>query len=242
MIIFPAIDLRGGKCVRLFKGDFSRETIFSDNPSAVAVKWEEAGAKYLHVVDLDGALRGKSINRAAIRSILSAVHIPVELGGGIRSLDDIEEALSLGIQRVILGSAAVENPDLVKTAWEKFGERVIVAIDARDGIVAMQGWESSGGISAVELAEQMAACGIKTAIYTDIARDGTLQGINLEATIELAKESGLKVIASGGVSSLDDIRQVKEHEADGLEGVIVGQAIYTGRIDLSRALAIAAGE
>lgn len=242
MIIFPAIDLRGGKCVRLFKGDFSRETIFSDNPSAVAVKWEEAGAKYLHVVDLDGALRGKSINRAAIRSILSAVHIPVELGGGIRSLDDIEEALSLGIQRVILGSAAVENPDLVKTAWEKFGERVIVAIDARDGIVAMQGWESSGGISAVTFAKQMAACGIKTAIYTDIARDGTLQGINLEATIELAKESGLKVIASGGVSSLDDIRQVKEHEADGLEGVIVGQAIYTGRIDLSRALAIAAGE
>ena len=242
MIIFPAIDLRGGKCVRLFKGDFSRETIFSDNPSAVAVKWEEAGAKYLHVVDLDGALRGKSINRAAIRSILSAVHIPVELGGGIRSLDDIEEALSLGIQRVILGSAAVENPDLVKTAWEKFGERVIVAIDAQDGIVATQGWESSGGISAVTFAKQMAACGIKTAIYTDIARDGTLQGINLEATIELAKESGLKVIASGGVSSLDDIRQVKEHEADGLEGVIVGQAIYTGRIDLSRALAIAAGE
>ena len=236
MIIFPAIDLRGGKCVRLFKGDFSRETIFSDNPSAVAVKWEEAGAKYLHVVDLDGALRGKSINRAAIRSILSAVHIPVELGGGIRSLDD------LGIQRVILGSAAVENPDLVKTAWEKFGERVIVAIDARDGIVATQGWESSGGISAVTFAKQMAACGIKTAIYTDIARDGTLQGINLEATIELAKKSGLKVIASGGVSSLDDIRQVKEHEADGLEGVIVGQAIYTGRIDLSRALAIAAGE
>ena len=242
MIIFPAIDLRGGKCVRLFKGDFSRETIFSDNPSAVAVKWEELGAKYLHVVDLDGALRGKSINRAAIRSILSAVHIPVELGGGIRSLDDIEAALTLGIQRVILGSAAVENPDLVKTAWEKFGERVIVAIDARDGIVATQGWESSGGISAVKLAKQMAACGIKTAIYTDIARDGTLQGINLEATIELAKESGLKVIASGGVSSLDDIRQVKEHEADGLEGVIVGQAIYTGRIDLSRALAIAAGE
>lgn len=242
MIIFPAIDLRGGKCVRLFKGDFSRETIFSDNPSAVAVKWEELGAKYLHVVDLDGALRGKSINRAAIRSILSAVHIPVELGGGIRSLDDIEAALTLGIQRVILGSAAVENPDLVKTAWEKFGERVIVAIDARDGIVATQGWESSGAISAVELAKQMAACGIKTAIYTDIARDGTLQGINLEATIELAKESGLKVIASGGVSSLDDIRQVKEHEADGLEGVIVGQAIYTGRIDLSRALAIAAGE
>lgn len=242
MIIFPAIDLRGGKCVRLFKGDFSRETIFSDNPSAVAVKWEELGAKYLHVVDLDGALRGKSINRAAIRSILSAVHIPVELGGGIRSLDDIEAALTLGIQRVILGSAAVENPDLVKTAWEKFGERVIVAIDARDGIVAMQGWESSGGISAVTFAKQMAACGIKTAIYTDIARDGTLQGINLEATIELAKESGLKVIASGGVSSLDDIRQVKEHEADGLEGVIVGQAIYTGRIDLSRALAIAAGE
>ena len=161
MIIFPAIDLRGGKCVRLFKGDFSRETIFSDNPSAVAVKWQEMGAQYLHVVDLDGALHGETKNRAAIRSILGAVRIPVELGGGLRSMESIEGALSAGIQRVILGSAAVEDPSLVKEACQRFGDRIVVAIDARDGIVATQGWESSGGVSALDFAKKMADYGVK---------------------------------------------------------------------------------
>ena len=240
MIIFPAIDLRGGKCVRLFKGDFSRETIFSDNPSAVAVKWQEMGAQYLHVVDLDGALHGETKNRTAIRSILGAVHIPVELGGGLRSMESIEGALSAGIQRVILGSAAVEDPSLVKEACQRFGDRIVVAIDARDGIVATQGWESSGGVSALDFAKQMADYGVKTAIYTDISRDGTLSGLNLEGTIALAKASGLSVVASGGVNSLEDIRAVKAHEADGIEGVIVGQAIYSGRLDLKKALRIAA--
>ena len=209
MIIFPAIDLRGGKCVRLFKGDFSRETIFSDNPSAVAVKWEEMGAQYLHVVDLDGALQGETKNREAIRSILGAVHIPMELGGGLRSLESIERALTGGIQRVILGSAAVENPSLVQEACHRFGDRIVVAIDARDGIVATQGWESSGNVSALDFAKQMADYGVKTVIYTDISRDGTLSGLNLEGAIELSKVSGLRVVASGGVRSLEDIRAVK---------------------------------
>ncbi len=240
MIIFPAIDLRGGKCVRLFKGDFSRETIFSDNPSAVAVKWEEMGAQYLHVVDLDGALQGETKNREAIRSILGAVHIPMELGGGLRSLESIERALTGGIQRVILGSAAVENPSLVQEACHRFGDRIVVAIDARDGIVATQGWESSGNVSALDFAKQMADYGVKTVIYTDISRDGTLSGLNLEGAIELSKVSGLRVVASGGVRSLEDIRAVKVHETDGIEGVIVGQAIYSGRLDLKKALRIAA--
>lgn len=240
MIIFPAIDLRGGKCVRLFKGDFSRETIFSDNPSAVAVKWEEMGAQYFHVVDLDGALQGETKNREAIRSILGAVHIPMELGGGLRSLESIERALTGGIQRVILGSAAVENPSLVQEACHRFGDRIVVAIDARDGIVATQGWESSGNVSALDFAKQMADYGVKTVIYTDISRDGTLSGLNLEGAIELSKVSGLRVVASGGVRSLEDIRAVKAHETDGIEGVIVGQAIYSGRLDLKKALRIAA--
>lgn len=240
MIIFPAIDLRGGKCVRLFKGDFSRETIFSDNPSAVAVKWEEMGAQYLHVVDLDGALQGETKNREAIRSILGAVHIPMELGGGLRSLESIERALTGGIQRVVLGSAAVENPSLVQEACHRFGDRIVVAIDARDGIVATQGWESSGNVSALDFAKQMADYGVKTVIYTDISRDGTLSGLNLEGAIELSKVSGLRVVASGGVRSLEDIRAVKAHETDGIEGVIVGQAIYSGRLDLKKALRIAA--
>ena len=240
MIIFPAIDLRPGKCVRLFKGDFSRETIFSDNPSAVAVKWEEMGAQYLHVVDLDGAIQGETKNREAIRSILGAVHIPMELGGGLRSLESIERALTGGIQRVILGSAAVENPSLVQEACHRFGDRIVVAIDARDGIVATQGWESSGNVSALDFAKQMADYGVKTVIYTDISRDGTLSGLNLEGAIELSKVSGLRVVASGGVRSLEDIRAVKAHETDGIEGVIVGQAIYSGRLDLKKALRIAA--
>ena len=181
-----------------------------------------------------------SAHRAAIRSILGAVRIPVELGGGLRSMESIEGALSAGIQRVILGSAAVEDPSLVKEACQRFGDRIVVAIDARDGIVATQGWESSGGVSALDFAKQMADYGVKTAIYTDISRDGTLSGLNLEGTIALAKASGLSVVASGGVNSLEDIRAVKAHEADGIEGVIVGQAIYSGRLDLKKALRIAA--
>ncbi len=242
MIIFPAIDLRGGNCVRLFKGDFSQETVFSDKPAEMARQWEAMGAKYLHLVDLDGALCGKAVNRDAVRSILAAVHIPAELGGGIRSMEQIEAALDMGLDRVILGSAAVHDPDLVQAACARFGARIVVGIDAREGIVAIQGWERSGGVAATELAKRMATLGVKTLIYTDIARDGTLSGVNVEATVRLAKESGLSVVASGGVSSLDDIRRVKQHETDGLAGVIVGKALYAGTVDLKAALAIAAAE
>lgn len=242
MIVFPAIDLRGGKCVRLYKGDFSQETVFSEAPAEMAQKWASMGAQYLHVVDLDGALQGKAMNLAAIKDILAAVHIPVELGGGIRSLENIEAALALGIQRVILGSAAVQDPQLVKEACARYGNRIVVGIDARDGVVAIQGWERSGEVKAVALAKEMAAYGVQTIIYTDIARDGTLTGLNLAATVQLAEESGVRVVASGGVSSLEDIRQVKAHEAQGIEGVIVGKAIYTGQIDLRQALKIALAE
>lgn len=242
MIIFPAIDIRGGKCVRLTKGDFSQETVFSDRPQEMAKKWAEQGAKYLHVVDLDGALAGKPANLEAIKEIIAAVSIPIELGGGIRTMENIEMLLALGVERVILGSVAVKNPELVKAACAKFGERIVVGIDAKDGIVAVEGWGVSGDVKAEKLAQQMAAVGVKHIIYTDISRDGTLSGVNVEATAILAKESGIKVIASGGVSSIEDIIKVKKAEAFGIEGVIVGKAIYTGSLDLGQALQLAEEE
>lgn len=242
MIIFPAIDIRGGKCVRLIKGDFSQETVFSDRPQEMAKKWAEQGAKYLHVVDLDGALAGKPANLEAIKEIIAAVSIPIELGGGIRTMENIEMLLALGVERVILGSVAVKNPELVKAACAKFGERIVVGIDAKDGIVAVEGWGVSGDVKAEKLAQQMAAVGVKHIIYTDISRDGTLSGVNVEATAILAKESGIKVIASGGVSSIEDIIKVKKAEALGIEGVIVGKAIYTGSLDLGQALQLAEEE
>lgn len=239
MIIFPAIDIRDGKCVRLTEGRFDQETIFADHPADMAKKWMAAGAEFLHVVDLDGAIVGRSVNIAAIKAIIATVNIPVQLGGGIRTLENIEEMLALGVNRVILGSIAVRNPVLVKAACEKFGDKIIVGIDARDGIVAVDGWGVSGGIAAEDLAIQMAAAGVKRIIYTDIARDGTLTGVNTEATARLARASGIGVIASGGVSSLQDIEAVKAVRADGVEGVIVGKAIYLGSLDLGEALALA---
>lgn len=242
MIIFPAIDIRGGKCVRLFKGDFAQETVFSDAPEEMAKKWVAMGAKYLHLVDLDGALQGQSVNLPVIKKIIAAVDIPVELGGGIRTMENIDTLLELGVQRVILGSVAVKDPELVKEACRKYGERIVVGIDAKNGIVAVEGWGVSGDVSAAVLAKKMKEAGVKTIIYTDISRDGTLQGVNLEATVALARESGVKIVASGGVAALEDIRAIKQHEADGIEGVITGKAIYTGQLDLKAALAIAAGE
>ena len=239
MMIFPAIDLRGGHCVRLYKGDFSKEEIFSDHPGEMAQKWESMGAKYLHVVDLDGARAGQSANLAAVREILDSVRIPIELGGGIRTMEQIDAMISLGVRRVILGSAAVESPELVREAVEKYGERVVVGIDARDGIVAVKGWEASGGVDAVEFAKQMAVSGVRTIIHTDIAKDGTLSGVNAEASAALAKASGLDVVVSGGVASMEDIKTVKRYEKDGVVGVIAGKAIYTGALDLSAAIAFA---
>lgn len=242
MIIFPAIDIRGGKCVRLLKGDFNQETVFSDNPADMAKKWEMQGAKYLHLVDLDGALAGQSVNLDTVKKIISAVNIPVELGGGIRTMENIEAVLNMGVERVILGSVAVKNPKLVKLACEKYDERVVVGIDAKDGIVAVDGWGVASKTDVITLAQEMAKVGVKHIIYTDIARDGTLEGVNVKATAKLAKESHIKVVASGGVKSIADIEALKPYEKDGIEGVIVGKSIYMGTLDLAKAIEIASRE
>lgn len=242
MLILPAIDIRGGKCVRLFKGDFARETVFSEQPVQTAKKWADMGAKYLHIVDLDGALAGASKNLPVIKQIVDALDIPVELGGGIRTIENIEKILQIGVSRVILGSVAVQHPQLVKEACRLFGDKIVVGIDAKDGIVAVEGWGVSGNVHAVELAKRMVAAGVQNIIYTDISRDGTLLGINVHATVNLAKNSGAKVVASGGLSSLEEISELKKYENDGIVGVIAGKAIYTGALDLQDAIKIAEGE
>ena len=239
MIIFPAIDLRDGKCVRLLRGDFAKETVYSSNPEDVALRWVREGAEYLHVVDLDGALAGKPQNTEVIKKILSSVQIPIEVGGGIRTLETIENTLELGVKRVILGSVAVQNRSLVKEACQRYRDRIVVGIDAKDGITVIDGWGVSGGIPAVELAKELASFGLKTVIYTDISRDGTLSGVNIEATSKLAIESGVDIIASGGVKSLEDIHALKKCEVDGIVGVIAGKSIYEGTLSLSEAIAAA---
>lgn len=242
MIIFPAIDIRGGKCVRLLKGDFAKETVFSDKPEEMAKKWQAQGAEFLHLVDLDGALAGKSQNLATVEKILAAVDIPVELGGGIRTMENIDDVLALGVRRVILGSVAVRDPELVREACAKYGDRIVVGIDAKDGIVAVDGWGVSGDVEATALAREMKKAGVRTIIYTDISRDGTLSGVNVEATAKLARESGVVIVASGGVKSIADIEALKPYEKDGIEGVIVGKSIYMGTLDLAKAIEIAAKE
>ena len=239
MIIFPAIDLRGGKCVRLIQGDFAKETIYSDDPQATALRWRASCAKFLHVVDLDGARAGSPQNLDAIKKILDAVDIPLEVGGGIRTLDDAEKLLSLGVRRVILGSVAVEKPALVAEAVRHFGDKIVVGIDARGGIVAVHGWEKSSGVAASDLAKQIVAAGVKTIIYTDISKDGMMSGVNAAAFAQLAKSSGAQIVASGGVKSIEDIRALKAVESSGVVGVIVGKAIYTGALDLAAAVTLA---
>lgn len=242
MIIFPAIDIRDGKCVRLTEGRFDQETIFADQPVDMAVRWANEGAEYLHLVDLDGALAGKPVNVAAIGEIIKAVNIPVQLGGGIRTLDNIRECLETGVERVILGSIAVREPELVAAACKLYGERIVVGIDARDGQAAVEGWGVTGGISAEELAKRMARVGVRRIIYTDISRDGMLSGVNVEATASLAQAAGIPIIASGGVRDMDDMKAIKAAESAGIEGVIVGKAIYMGSLNLADALSLARGE
>ncbi|TWH52100.1 1-(5-phosphoribosyl)-5-[(5-phosphoribosylamino)methylideneamino]imidazole-4-carboxamide isomerase [Sporomusa sp. KB1] len=240
MIIFPAIDIRGGRCVRLTEGRFDKETVFADNPADMARKWAAAGAEYLHVVDLDGALAGKSVNLEVVSTIVETVNIPVQLGGGIRTLANIEQVLKAGVSRVILGSVAVRSPELVREACRHFGSQIVVGIDARDGQAAVDGWEVSGGVGAEELAKKMADAGVARIIYTDISRDGTLQGVNVAATASLAKAAGIPVIASGGVKSTDDITALQAANTEGgIEGVIVGKAIYTGAVDVAAAIRLA---
>ena len=239
MIIYPAIDIRGGRCVRLTEGRFDAETVFADDPAEMALKWAGLGAEFLHLVDLDGALAGEGKNVPVIERILQSVNIPVQLGGGIRNLETIEKLLALGVTRLILGSAAVKNPQLVEEACKKYPGHIAVGIDAKNGEVAIEGWGKGSGVAATELAKQMAAYGVETIIYTDISRDGMLSGVNVEATAALARACGVPIIASGGVASLEDIRRVKAVESDGVQGCIIGKAIYTGAVDLKAALALA---
>ena len=242
MIIYPAIDIRGGRCVRLTEGRFDAETVFADDPAEMALKWAGLGAEFLHLVDLDGALAGEGKNVPVIQRILKSVSIPVQLGGGIRNLETIEKLLELGVTRLILGSAAVKNPELVAEACKKYPGHIAVGIDAKNGEVAIEGWGQGSGVAATELAKKMASFGVETIIYTDISRDGMLSGVNVEATAALARACGVPIIASGGVASLDDIRRVKDVEGDGVQGCIIGKAIYTVAVDLKEALALAKEE
>ncbi|MBR6014277.1 MAG: 1-(5-phosphoribosyl)-5-[Selenomonadaceae bacterium] len=240
MMILPAVDIRGGKCVRLTQGDFKQEIIYSNFPEEQALKWQEMGAEFLHVVDLDGAKEGTPTNIFSIKKILDVVEIPIEVGGGIRTMSDMENLLDMGVERIILGSIAVEDPDLLQDAAREFGgEKIVVGIDARDGIVAVHGWGDSGYIKAEDLAMQIGDFGISTIIYTDISRDGMLSGVDAEVFADLARKTGISIIASGGVGSLDDIRELKKFEDDGIVGVIVGKAIYENKINLAEAVEIA---
>ncbi|NLK98178.1 1-(5-phosphoribosyl)-5-[(5-phosphoribosylamino)methylideneamino]imidazole-4-carboxamide isomerase [Defluviitalea saccharophila] len=234
MRIYPAIDIKGGKCVRLSQGRFDNVTVYSDNPVEVARQWVKEGATFIHIVDLDGALIGEQANKNVIKEIVQTVKIPVQTGGGIRTLDSIRDRLALGVNRVIIGTAAVKNPDLVRDAIKTFGsDRIVVGIDAKDGRVAVEGWEELSDLSAVDLCLQMKTIGVKTIVYTDISKDGMLCGINIESTKELITKTNLDIIASGGVASLADLEEVSKI---GAEGVIIGKALYQGSVDLAQAI------
>jgi len=238
MILFPAIDLKDGQCVRLKLGDMDQATVFNDSPAAQAKSFEDQGFEYLHVVDLNGAFAGESVNGAAVEDILRTVKFPVQLGGGIRSLAHIENWLGKGLSRVILGTVAVRDPALVREAAAKFPGKVAVGIDAKGGKVAVEGWAETSQLSVVELAKRFEGAGVAAIIYTDIDRDGILTGINWGSTLELARAVSIPVIASGGLASMDDIRRMTQPDAQVLEGAISGRALYDGRIDSREALAL----
>ncbi|MEW5974473.1 MAG: 1-(5-phosphoribosyl)-5-[(5-phosphoribosylamino)methylideneamino]imidazole-4-carboxamide isomerase [Acidobacteriota bacterium] len=234
MILYPAIDLKGGKCVRLLQGRADQETIYFDNPLEVALRWEREGAQWLHLVDLDGAL-ASGANRELARQVFRHVQIPVQFGGGIRSLQDLSEMLDAGAQRVVLGTAAVETPQLLDEALQRFGERVVVGIDAREGRVAIKGWKQVEPVSALEFGKEAVRRGAARIVYTDIARDGMLTGPNLEATRRMADTTGARIIASGGISSLKDLIALNSLASAGVEGVIVGKALYERKFTLDQA-------
>jgi len=240
VILFPAIDLKGGKCVRLIRGDMQAATVFNDDPAAQARQFQAQGFGWLHVVDLDGAVAGAAVNAAAVEAILAAIDLPAQLGGGIRDLRAIAAWLDRGVRRVILGTVALTDPDLVKTACKAHPGRIVVGIDARAGKVAVEGWARVSTMDAVELALKFEDAGVAAIVYTDIDRDGALAGVNVEATAALARRLKTPVIASGGVASLEDLRALRRHESDGIAGVICGRALYDGRIDPAAALALLA--
>ncbi len=233
MRIYPAIDIIGGQCVRLKKGDYSQKTTYAENPVEVAKKWESLGGEFIHIVDLDGAKSGDMPNFELISDIAAAVSVPIEVGGGIRDMECIEKYLKAGIYRVILGTSALKKPRLVEEAVLKFGERIAVGIDAKDNKVAVSGWEDVSDVTALDFAKQMEKLGAENIIYTDIATDGMLMGPNLSAMREMSEAVSINVIASGGVTTLSDIEALKD---TGVEGAIIGKALYTGNIDLSEAV------
>jgi phosphoribosylformimino-5-aminoimidazole carboxamide ribotide isomerase len=241
MILFPAIDLKEGLAVRLEQGDMARATVFHRDPAAQASAFEQQGFKYLHIVDLDGAFAGKPVNGAAVERILESVGIPVQLGGGVRDMATVEAWLSKGVDRVIIGTAAVRNPALVMDAAKKFPGRVAVGLDARAGKVAVQGWAEISELSALDIARRFEDAGVAAIVYTDIARDGLLKGLNLDATIALAAAISIPVIASGGLASIEDIKALLEPRAKKLEGAIAGRALYDGRLDAAESLKLLAG-
>ena len=236
MILFPAIDLKDGQCVRLKLGEMDAATVFNDDPAAQAASFERQGFKYLHIVDLNGAFAGKPVNAAAVEAILKAIKMPAQLGGGIRDLATIETWLDKGIRRVILGTVAVRDPALVKDAAKRFPGRVAVGIDAKGGKVAVEGWAETSELSAIDLAKRFEDAGVAAIIYTDIERDGVLKGLNLPATADLAKATGIPVIASGGLASIEDVRDLMKPEYRMLEGAITGRALYDGRLNAKQAL------
>jgi phosphoribosylformimino-5-aminoimidazole carboxamide ribotide isomerase len=237
MIVIPAVDIKDGRCVRLLQGRMEDETVYSDTPWEMALRWEEEGAEWLHIVDLDGAFEGRGVNDDAVRGIVERTGMKTELGGGVRDMKRIDALLSMGLSRVIIGTAAVEAPDFVREAVGRYGpKKIVVGIDARDGVVATRGWKESGWKSAVDLGLEMRDIGIGRIIYTDISRDGMLTGTNVEETRRMATETGLWITASGGVSSIEDIRKLKAIESTGVDSVITGKAIYEGRLDLAEAI------
>ncbi len=239
MRIYPAIDIKDGKCVRLMQGRFSDVTVYGDDPAEAAAKWEALGGEYIHVVDLDGALKGRGVNSEIIKRICSRVSVPVQTGGGIRTAEDIEQRLSCGVRRVIIGTKAVSDPEFIRDMAARYGDRIAVGIDAKDGYVAVNGWETLSDFTAVEFAKRVVGLGVGTIIYTDISTDGTLKGPNVAAMAEMAAAVDADIIASGGVGDIEHIRQLAP---TGVEGVIIGRALYTGAVELPEALRAAQGQ
>ena len=239
MLIIPAIDIKDGHCVRLFQGEMDKETIYFESPLAAAKHWVAEGARFIHIVDLNGAVEGRPVHTREVETICRETSLTVELGGGLRSVEAVKAALDLGVDRVVVGTAAYASAELLRVLCEKFPQKIIVGIDARDGKVAVKGWKKTTAMDAVELAQRCAADGASRIIYTDISRDGTREGVNIDETLKLARAVTIPVIASGGVATLEDLRRLLPLEKDGVEGVVVGRALYAGAFSLKEATALA---
>ena len=238
MIIFPAIDLKGGQVVRLAEGDMDRATVYGDDPAAQAVLFAQSGAEFLHVVDLDGSFAGRAENREAVEAILESFPGHVQLGGGIRNAEAVEGWFDLGVSRIVMGTAALKDPQFVRDMAKEYPGGIVVAVDARDGMVATEGWAEVSDVAIIDMARRFEDAGVASLLFTDIGRDGMLTGCNIEATVDLARRTDLPVIASGGVKGLDDIHVLSLHAHEGIEGVITGRALYDGRLDLAAAIAM----